>query len=152
MSAAERRAVCSGLGHARIMEDKMKKKLQRFMSGRYGIDRFNRFLLACAIIFMILSMSGVGFFYAVATVLMFYAYFRIFSRDINKRCAEDQWYRKWEMKVRAFFRKKEKDFLQWKDYRIYKCPKCGQKIRVPRGKGKIAVKCRSCGTEFIRRS
>ena len=89
------------------MEDEMKDKLQRFMWGRYGIDRFNRFLLTCAIIFMILSMSGVGFFYTVATVLMVYTYFRIFSRDINKRLAENQWYLKQEMKARALFLKKK---------------------------------------------
>ena len=89
------------------MEDEMKDKLQRFMWGRYGIDRFNRFLLTCAIIFMILSMSGVGFFYAVATVLMVYTYFRIFSRNINKRVAENQWYLQQEMKAKAFFLKKK---------------------------------------------
>ncbi len=130
----------------------MKEKIQRFMWGRYGIDRFNRFLLTCAVIFMILSMTGVGFFYAVATVLMAYTYFRIFSRNIDKRSAENQRYLKWEMKVRGFFLKKKKELSQRKMYHIYKCPKCGQKIRVPRGRGKIAVSCRKCGTEFIRRS
>lgn len=135
-----------------MMEDEMKDKLQRFMWGRYGIDRFNRFLLAFAFICLILSMLGVGFFYAAATVLMGYAYFRIFSRNTDKRSAENQWYLKWEMKVRGFFLKKRRQLLQRKEYHIYKCPGCGQKIRVPRGKGKIAVSCRKCGAEFIRRS
>lgn len=130
----------------------MKEKLQRFMWGRYGLDRFNRFLLSCAMIFLILSMSGVGLFYAAATVLMVYTYFRIFSRDIDKRSAENQWYLKWEMKVRGIFLKKKKEFAQRKEFRIYKCPDCGQKIRVPKGKGKIVVSCRKCGSEFTRRS
>lgn len=130
----------------------MKDKLQRFMWGRYGIDRLNRILLACAFIFLILSMSGVGIFYAAATVIMVYAYFRIFSRNISRRTAENQWYLKWEMKARGFFLKKKKEFSQRKEYRIYKCPGCGQKIRVPRGKGKIAVSCRKCGNEFVRKS
>lgn len=89
------------------MEDEMKEKLQRFMWGRYGIDRFNRFLLSCGIIFLILSMTGVGFFYVVATVFMGYTYFRIFSRNTDKRSAENQWYLKWEMKARGFFTKKK---------------------------------------------
>ena len=135
-----------------IMEDKMKNKLQRFMWGRYGIDRFNRFLLACAFIFLILSMSGMGIFYAAATVLMGYSYFRIFSRNVHKRSAENQRYLKGEMKVRSFFLKKKKKHSELKEYRIYKCPECGQKIRVPRGKGRIAVGCRKCGAEFIRKS
>ena len=93
----------------------MKEKLQRFMWGRYGIDRLNRFLLAGAFLFMILSMTGVGFFYAVATVVMVYAYFRIFSRNIDKRASENQWYLKQEMKVRGFFLKKKKELSQRKE-------------------------------------
>lgn len=130
----------------------MKEKLQRFMWGRYGIDRLNQVLLAGAFVAMILSMTGVGLFYAVATVLIFYTYFRIFSRDINKRTAENQWYLKKEMKVRGLFLKRKKESAQRRIYRIYKCPDCGQKIRVPKGKGKIAVSCRKCGAEFIRKS
>ena len=153
MSAAESRqpALRSG-SPEQLMEDEMREKLQRFMWGRYGIDRFNRFLLACAFLFMILSMTGVGFFYAVATVLMVYTYFRIFSRETNKRAAENQWFLKQEMNIKGFFLKKKKEFSQRKEYHIYKCPDCGQKIRVPRGKGKIAINCRKCGTEFIRKS
>lgn len=47
---------------------------------------------------------------------------------------------------------KEKAIAGRKEYKIYKCPKCGQKIRVPRHKGKIAIRCRKCGEEFIRKT
>ena len=65
---------------------------------------------------------------------------------------ENQWYLKREMKVRSLFLKKKKELGQRKEYHIYKCPKCKQKIRVPRGKGRIAISCRKCGNEFIRKS
>lgn len=130
----------------------MREKLQRFMWGRCGIDNFNRFLMTCAIVFLILSMSGVGFFYAIATVLLVCSYFRCFSRKLDRRSAENQWYMGYEAKVRGFFLKKKRDISQRKNYHIYKCPNCGQKIRVPRGKGRIAVTCRKCGTEFIKNS
>ena len=37
-------------------------------------------------------------------------------------------------------------------YKVFKCPKCSQKLRVPRGKGKIMITCRRCGNEFKKRS
>ncbi len=130
----------------------MREKFQRFMWGRYGIDRLNQFLLIWAVIFLILSMTGIGFFYAAATVVLAYAYFRIFSRNTGKRSEENHKYLKWEMKVRGLVAKKKREISQRRIYRIYKCPSCRQKIRVPRGRGKIAVTCRKCGTEFIRKS
>ena len=39
-----------------------------------------------------------------------------------------------------------------KQYKILKCPKCKQKLRVPRGKGKITVTCKRCSHEFHAKS
>lgn len=130
----------------------MREKLQRFMMGRYGSDRLNQVLMILALVSIVLSFFGLHFFYLAALALMIYAYFRIFSRNIGKRAAENQWYLKYEMKVRAFFQRKKREFAQHRDYHIYKCPNCRQKLRVPRGKGKIAIRCKKCGTEFIRKS
>ncbi len=130
----------------------MREKLMRFMMGRYGNDRLNQFLMIAALVFMVLSMFGPNLFYILAFGTMIYAYFRMFSRNIAKRSRENQWYLVSEMKVRGFFKKKKRELKQLKEYHIYKCPGCGQKIRVPRGKGKIAVRCRKCGTEFIKKS
>lgn len=33
-------------------------------------------------------------------------------------------------------------------YCIFVCPSCGQKIRIPKGHGKIMIHCRKCGKEF----
>ena len=130
----------------------MKEKLQRFMWGRYGNDRFNQFLMIVALVCLALSFFGLRIFYVLALALLIYAYYRMFSRNMSKRSAENQWYLRKEMKVRSFIAGKKKAFAQRKEYRIFKCPKCGQKLRVPRGKGKIAIRCRKCGEEFIRKS
>lgn len=95
---------------------------------------------------------GLRIFYVLALALLVYAYYRMFSKDLSKRSAENQWYLKKEMKVRGWWQRKKKAIAGRKEYKIYKCPKCGQKIRVPRHKGKIAIRCRKCGEEFIRKT
>ena len=37
-------------------------------------------------------------------------------------------------------------------WRFYRCPKCGQQLRVPRGRGKISITCPKCGNQFIKKS
>lgn len=130
----------------------MKEKLQHFMWGRYGNDRFNQFLMIVALVCLALSFFGLRIFYVLALALLVYAYYRMFSKDMSKRSAENQWYLKKEMKVRGWWQRKKKAIAGRKEYKIYKCPKCGQKIRVPRHKGKIAIRCRKCGEEFIRKT
>ena len=130
----------------------MRGKLQRFMWGRYGSDRFNQFLLLCALVCLVISFVGSSLFYILGTGVVIYAYFRMFSRNISRRSMENQKYLKQEMKIRSFFIGKKKAWAQRKEFHIYKCPKCGQKLRVPRGKGRIAVHCRKCGNEFIKKS
>jgi len=130
----------------------MREKLQRFMMGRYGNDRFNQFLMIVALILMVISMFGPNILYTLALGIMVYAYFRMFSRQTAKRAAENQWYWQKEMKVRSWLLRKKNEFVQRKDYHIYKCPNCKQKLRVPRGRGRIAIRCRKCGTEFIKKS
>lgn len=103
-------------------------------------------------ILLVLSLFGLKIFYPAAVAIMAYAYFRMFSKNTLRRSAENQWYLKREMKVRGLLQRKKKELSQRRIYHIYRCPKCRQKIRVPRGRGKIAVTCRKCGAEFIRRS
>lgn len=122
------------------------------MWGRYGNDNLNQFLLAFAFICLIISFFGGSLFYIAATIVMVYAYFRMFSRNTSRRVMENQKYLKQTMKIRSFFTKKKREWGQRKQYHIYKCPNCRQKIRVPRGKGRIAISCKKCGNEFIRKS
>ena len=130
----------------------MREKFQRFMYGRYGVDRLNRVLMTLSMAFLVLSFFRAPFAYVIAVLLLIYTYIRMFSRKIAKRAAENQWYLEKERKVRGFFGKQKNIWKQRKQYHIYKCPKCKQKLRVPRGRGKIMVSCRRCGTEFMKNS
>lgn len=35
-----------------------------------------------------------------------------------------------------------------KDYKYFRCPNCGQRLRVARGAGRLRITCRSCGVSF----
>lgn len=130
----------------------MKEKFYRFMQGRYGTDSLNKALLFAAMAGLILSLFGLRIFYWVSIALVIYSYYRMFSRNIPKRVKENQWYYYKTQKVRTFFQRKKKQWKERNIYHIYKCPSCKQKIRVPRGRGKIEIRCAKCGNRFIKNS
>lgn len=123
------------------------------MYGRNGVDSLGKFVLVISIIVMLLAgwtdslilsyLSWIG---------IIYLYFRMFSRNIYKRSSENQWYLNKTYKVRTFFYRQKNLLLQRKTHHIYKCPTCRQKIRVPRGKGRIEIRCPKCNTRFIKKS
>ena len=131
----------------------MRDKLVRFMQGRYGVDSLSKLLVGVGLVSVVLSMFIKGnLFYYIGWVAIIYSYFRMFSRNVTKRAAENQWYLDRTYKLRCFIAKKKNQMTQSRTYHIYKCPSCKQKIRIPRGKGKIEVRCPKCGTSFVKRS
>lgn len=128
-----------------------------FMQGRYGergIDEYGRFLNILTIIFLILSMvfRKVVVFYWIALALLIYDYYRILSRDYAKRRRENDRYLQIRYNRSDFMddmRRKREDA---KTHRIFRCPRCRQKVRVPRGRGRISIRCPKCGEEFIKKS
>jgi len=131
----------------------MKDKLRHFMYGRYGVDELTRFILMFDCLLMVISFLIRSDILNITCILIIgVCYLRMFSRNYNKRYAENQIY----LKYRNIFHQKTAKFRydlnQRKIYHIYKCPSCKQKIRVPRGKGKISISCPKCRTEFIKHS
>ena len=135
-----------------VRRPEMREKLQRFMWGRYGNDQLNRFLMILVLVLLVLSMIFRGPFYFLALAALIYSYFRMFSRNVTKRYAENQTYLTKIYKIRTFFTRQKSMWKQRRIYHIYKCPNCRQKIRIPRGKGKIEIRCPKCSTTFIKKS
>ena len=134
-------------------DDTMKDRLRQFMIGRYGVDQFNRFLLIPSIVLIILSrFLGGGFLYLFGLFVLLYAYYRMLSRNISKRYRENIVYLNIRNRFLGVFIKGRNTIRQRRQYHIYKCPGCGQKIRIPKGKGRISVTCPKCRTEFIKKS
>ncbi len=134
----------------------MRNFFLRFFKGRYGsygTDALTRFLIAIAVTLLLISIcTPLGFLYYISFVLLIVCYYRLFSKKITVRYHENEIYLKYRNKFLGIFKNLKGRIQQKKDYHIYKCPSCGQKIRVPRGKGKIMVTCPVCRHEFMKKS
>ena len=131
------------------MLNKIKTKLYNFMYGRYGVDQLGQTLMWLSFIVLLPSIfitSNVRYiFNLLFWLIIFYEYFRMFSRNIYKRQAENNWY------VNKINYLKTR-FKQRKTYRFYNCPKCKTHLRVPRGAGNITITCSKCGHQFDRKA
>ena len=131
----------------------MKERMQRFMAGRYGNDQLNQFIFIVAIISMVLEIiTRQSLFYTLTLVLLILAYVRVFSRNINKRYEENMKFLQKKDAILNKFRKQKYYAAQRRNFHIYTCPQCKQKIRIPKGKGKISITCPECRTSFIKKS
>lgn len=131
----------------------MREKLIRFMSGRYGFDSLGKATLITALVMMILSSFFDSLILSLLSwILIFYTYFRLFSRNIYRRSAENQIYLAKTRRIRTWGATRKHRLEQRRIYHIYRCPSCRQKIRIPRGKGRIEIRCPKCGTTFIKKS
>ena len=124
---------------------RLNYKFRTFMVGRYGTDKLNMVILSAGLVACLLS-AFVGsvkinlLLTAVSYGLMIWALYRSFSRQTYKRYRENR-------KFLQFF-----DRLKDREHRYYDCPKCRQVVRVPRGKGKIAITCPKCKERFVKKT
>lgn len=118
---------------------------RRFMTGRYGTDKLNSLLLGLGLISCLAS-AFIGNVYVslifsmLAYGFMLLSLFRCFSRNTYKRYRENRKYLLLLERIRD------------KKHRYFSCPRCHQTVRVPRGKGKIAITCPKCKGKFTKKT
>jgi len=133
--------------------NRFREKMMRFMQGRNGFDQLSQFLnMVVLIIFVVSLFVKWAPLYYLGLGLLVYMYFRVFSRNIPKRYAENQKFCNFRYDLAIKKNKMKKEWEQRKIYRFYRCPMCKQKVRVPKGRGKICITCPKCREEFVRRS
>lgn len=130
-----------------------RQRLSQFMMGRYGMDTFSKHLFYLSIgIYILNIILKIQLFSTLSIATLFYCYFRMFSRNVYKRANENQKYLMKTQKIRSKTSKYINRLKTMKTHHIYTCPNCKQKIRVPRGKGRICIRCVKCNHEFIKKS
>lgn len=119
-------------------------KFYEFMRGRYGADELSAIIvLVSFVLLLVLSITDVWWLLILPLALVFYAVYRILSKDISARKKENEYI----FAIKDVFNKKplkkEKQNDQ-KEYVYAKCPSCNANLRLPKGKGEFSIACPSC--------
>ncbi len=127
------------------------ERIKRFFRGRYGADNLCRFMLVLMLIFTLLYViTRVYLFDLISFILVILILFRMMSRNYEKRSAENRKYLELTENVRVWIKNIRSDSSS--THKVFMCPQCRQKVRVPKGKGKIQITCPKCHHVFIKRS
>ena len=130
--------------------------IARFMYGRNGMDQLNRALLVGYLLLSVLRSAAILWLKSrplvLATDLLLYLsavllLFRMFSKNLPKRQAENQRFVSWRWRAKnrsASARARHAD----KDHKYFTCEHCKAICRVPVGKGKIIITCPKCGAQI----
>ena len=140
------------------MVNRYLAQINKFMQDRYGVDQLT---IALLVMNLILTMLGQFFIDSwllyISTVPLVFIYFRIFSKNKMRRHQENIMFLKFwypiETHLKSLFKFRQKSVPKRSNtYRYYTCKQCGQKLRVPKGKGKLTIKCPKCAFEFTKRT
>ena len=130
---------------------KIGNSFARFMYGRNGMDHLNLALIwLCLICSLLSSLLRIRILYYFSLAVWCIAIFRMFSKNLTKRRAENQKFMGWIWKARnnaAGAKARRAD----KEHKYFTC-RCGAICRVPVGKGKIVITCPKCGAKIEAKS
>lgn len=126
------------------------------MRGRYGIDRLHRMLLWVYFAILIISVfisrnADIKIRYAflfMELALLVFLFFRVFSKNIEKRRKENERWLSVENKIKKQFRILRDRWKFRKTHVFKKCPKCKAVLRLKRIKGTHSVTCPHCNENF----
>ena len=132
---------------------RLRESPARFMIGRHGPDNLGMFTLIGGLVCSLLgSFTGIGLFSLVGFASYVWTIFRMFSRNNDKRIAENRKYLEltsnWKLKSSQFMKRMKNS----KDYKYFKCPNCKVLLRMKRGSGERDITCVRCGHQFKAKS
>ena len=124
---------------------------RQFMAGRRGADLLTFVLLIIAIILSRIAYYtwSIWFYLAFIAVLSF-CVFRFFSRNIPRRAAENEFVLRLFRPIGRWVTGSRQRRYDRQYHRFFRCPQCKERLRVPKGKGKILITCPKCGTQFTK--
>lgn len=128
-------------------------RFRQWMMGRYGPDQLTyALLIAYMVLYLAAQIARLGILALIALLPLAFGIFRVLSRNTNARYRENQAFLRVWTPVSAWFRRLKYNFHDRQANRIFKCPNCSNRLRVPRGRGKVQVTCPVCRTQFIKKT
>lgn len=135
----------------------MRTVLEQIFLGRSGMDQLNKALTVGAVLcylasrmtplLLLSTLLHYGCLLMAALCVV-----RAMSRNLERRYAENQRFLSGFGRIRIFRESWQVRLEQKRQYKIFRCPSCGTKLRVPRGKGRLRINCRQCGASFEKKS
>lgn len=137
----------------------MRQWFEKFFYGRQGMDDLSKTLfwsgLGCFALSILTAdilggvFSGIFSYFSIFQIIL--SFIRAFSRQLQKREAENGQFLRWKAGKKNQLAAYKDRRSQSKDFKFFKCPGCGTYLRVPKGKGKIHIKCK-CGYTLYRKT
>ncbi len=125
----------------------------KIMYGRYGTDQLCFAMLILVFIMqLVYAFTHWNVLYLLAAALSIWCIWRIFSKNISRRYAENQKFMHLTAPMRRWCSSKISGMRDLKTHRHFRCPSCKQKIRVPKGRGKVQITCPKCRHEFVKKT
>ena len=127
--------------------------LKKLMVGRYGYDQLSMALLILSFLLIVAAeFSGPIQITYLSFAPLGVCIYRTMSKQIEKRRLENYKFMMLLSPAYSYFNEKRRNIKDFQTYKYFKCPNCQQKLRVPRGKGKVVVTCFKCHTEFTKKT
>ncbi|OUO35607.1 hypothetical protein [Olsenella sp. An290] len=130
-----------------------QRKLVDWLRGRQGPDDLAVFAINLAVVLVVVNLFARTSWLAwVGLALVAYGAFRIQSKNLGARSRENEAFLKALGPARPWVQNPRAAWGELRHYKHARCASCKQRVRVPRGKGKLRVTCPRCGSKFEVRS
>ena len=131
----------------------IRRFLRNFMIGRYGPDHLNVAMIVFSLLLSLVhAIAGFTPLMYISYIILALALFRMLSRNIARRRAENDRFIRYWWPVRTRVNRAIANIKHRKTYRFLKCPGCCNTLRVPKGKGKLQITCPKCGERFMKKT
>ena len=133
--------------------NRIKQALRNLMAGRHGVDQLSVALVWVGLgLYIIAAVLNIGVLSLLSMLLYGYTVFRMFSRNEEKRAAENRRYLTLKNKLLTGGKQARTRFKNRKQYKYFRCPNCKAWLRLPRKAGVVTVTCGRCHNSFTQKA